>query len=107
MTGKFHRPASAEDFVRGANEPVAPLMPVKAKPEPAAAKVDPAPAEAAPWDSAREDVAVYTNFKMSQVTHAKMVWVTDNVPKMKSMQKIIDAAVLPMLERLIAEHYGK
>lgn len=105
MNAKFHKPATAEEFVQGANTPVTPLMPAQEGAPTETGKGAPQPAEGAPWDAARTDVAVYTNFKMSQVTHAKMVWITDNVPKLKSMQKIIDAAVLPMIEKLLAEHY--
>ena len=57
-----------------------------------------------PWESAPPGTTI-CNWKHTHSMHAKMVWITDNVPKYKSLQKLMDAALIPFIEALVKEHH--
>lgn len=59
----------------------------------------------APWEVPNPEQMTLMNWRHSNEVHAKMVWITNNVPGHKSLQKVIDAAMLPYIEKLIKEHY--
>jgi hypothetical protein len=84
---------------RGAAKPsVPPVQPPAAQPE----ELELSPP---PWDGVNPDVAKHVNLKFDGVTHAKMVWITNNVPQMKSHQKLIEACLFDFIEGLLAKHY--
>jgi len=59
----------------------------------------------APWEGAPADVFTLLNWKHSKQVHAQMEWITENVPGHKSLQKVMDAALLPYIQKLIQAHY--
>lgn len=59
----------------------------------------------APWESASAEQTTLLNWKHTRQIHAKMEWITENVPGHKSLQKIMDAALIPYIEKLVKEHY--
>lgn len=59
-----------------------------------------------PWADARPDVPKHLNIKFDGVMHAKMKWITDNVPGCKSHQKIIDACLPAFVDWVLANHYS-
>jgi hypothetical protein len=119
------RQAAEDQFIAAAElpqaAPVAPpetpaAMPAKpaarkkaAKPAtPQAAEVAPAAKEkphVPPWQHADRKVAKHVNLKFDGVTHAKMKWIVDNVPRMKSHQKLVEACLFDFIDKLLAEHY--
>lgn len=58
-----------------------------------------------PWHGANSKVAKHVNLKFDGVTHAKMKWIVDNVPRMKSHQKLIEACLFDFIEATLAKHY--
>jgi hypothetical protein len=59
----------------------------------------------APWEGQPADRYTLLNWKHSKEIHAKMEWITENVPGHKSLQKIMDLALLPYIDQLITKHY--
>lgn len=59
----------------------------------------------APWEASSTEHTTLLNWKHTKQIHSKMEWITENVPGHKSLQKIMDAALLPYVEKLIAAHY--
>ncbi|MFM0158023.1 hypothetical protein [Paraburkholderia sediminicola] len=54
-----------------------------------------------PWKTTNVHPKGFTT-QFDAVTHSKMAWITENVPKM-SIRKIVHAAVAHYLERTLAE----
>lgn len=61
-------------------------------------------AERKPWDEYLPTEAKGFTTKFAPELHAKLVWITENVPKM-SIQKIVKAAVAEFADKTIAERY--
>jgi hypothetical protein len=59
----------------------------------------------APWEGASTEQTTLLNWKHTKQIHAQMEWITENVPGHKSLQKVMDAALLPYVESLIKTHY--
>ena len=59
----------------------------------------------APWEHASTEQTTLLNWRHTKQMHAKMEWITENVPGHKSLQKIMDAALIPYIERLVKENY--
>jgi hypothetical protein len=105
------------DFIRVDDDakqvaPAAPAMPaaqVRAQPTtPKQAELPLKPREEAPpapWEGANARVIVPYCYRMSEGTHAKVKWVSENVPGCGSIQKVIDKAVLQLVESLLKQHY--
>jgi hypothetical protein len=95
---------------KAAQAPAAPAddptpAPTAARPA-KAAKTAPPPkkkAEPEPWREFVPDKAKGFTTTFDPELHARLVWITETVPKM-SIQKIVKAAVLEYAEKLIAEH---
>ncbi|MEJ7804301.1 MAG: hypothetical protein WKG03_00040 [Telluria sp.] len=62
-------------------------------------------ASSAPWDVAEGADKPGYNFRMTRRLHAQMLWVTENVPKHKSLQLLIEKAVTGYVEAQIRQHY--
>lgn len=58
-----------------------------------------------PWHGANSKIPKHINLKFDGVTHAKMKWIIDNVPRMKSHQKLVEACLYDFIETLLAKHY--
>ena len=125
--GKFAKVQTPEAlaFIQGASTVTKPAMPtaVNAAPEPALAiqhvqsapepvKTPPAPEKQpqrskklAPWEIASDDVKPKgLNFPMAGKLYAKMLWLTENLPK-TSFQKLVLEGTTQYVDKLIAEHY--
>lgn len=59
----------------------------------------------APWEHASPEQTTLLNWRHTKQVHAQMEWITNNVPGLKSLQKIMDAALLPFIDKTINEHY--
>jgi hypothetical protein len=69
-------------------------------------QLDLAPARiVAPWEDASTERTTLLNWKHTKQVHAQMEWITENVPGHKSLQKVMDAALLPYIESLLKKHY--
>nr|WP_315256604.1 hypothetical protein [uncultured Duganella sp.] len=58
----------------------------------------------APWENTTGLMPKALNLPMSPVLYAKMLWITNNVPKM-SLQKIARMGAEMAADKIIAEHY--
>ncbi|ABO60594.1 hypothetical protein LA345_38905 (plasmid) [Burkholderia vietnamiensis] len=81
-------------------------MPTAEKPAKAPKTASPGnrKAERKPWDEYLPTEAKGFTTKFDPELHAKLVWITENVPKM-SIQKIVKAAVAEFADKTIAERY--
>jgi hypothetical protein len=116
------RQAAEDQFIAAADLPPAATEPpagLPAKPTARTKAVKPAAPKAAdvapvakekphtpPWQHADRKVAKHVNLKFDGVTHAKMKWIVDNVPRMKSHQKLVEACLFEFIEALLAKHYN-
>lgn len=113
-TAKDAAPAAAE-----APAPAPAPAPAAKPPRPAKAAAGTAPVHThkrasdeppapppAPWDSESADVkGPGYQYRFDRQLHAKIQWISDNVPQHKSMQVVIDKAVRAYVEATIAQHY--
>lgn len=102
------------DFIRvddaGQVAPAAPAKPAQVRKPgtPAQAELPLKPREEpppAPWENANPRVIVPYCYRMSEGTHAKVKWVSENVAGCGSIQKVIDKAVLQTVEALLKQHF--
>lgn len=60
----------------------------------------------APWAAASPVIkGPGFNFRMTQQLHAKVAWISENVPQHKSMQVVIEKAVTAYVAAVLAQHY--
>jgi hypothetical protein len=67
--------------------------------------VVPTNTEKSPWADANPDIKSGYNFRMDQELHLKLSWITDNVPKHSSIQKVLMFAVDKYVEDVIKNWY--
>jgi len=103
-------PAAAPDVPQVVQTAVSPPAARKTAPKPAG-KAAPKPAKAPkaddepdPWADGDDKDKGFTT-KFDAVLHRKMLWIADNVPRQKSIQRIVHNAVVDYVEKLLAEHY--
>ncbi|TAM53826.1 MAG: hypothetical protein EPN57_08695 [Paraburkholderia sp.] len=60
------------------------------------------PQKTEPWADAHPRVTVGFTTQFPEDLHMKMVWLTDNVPKL-SIQKIVQEATVQYVEKLLKE----
>ena len=67
-------------------------------------ETSPEAAKVAPWDNLSGVMPKGLNLPMHPALYVKMVWLTENLPKM-SLQRLAKQGTEELVDRLIAEHY--
>lgn len=96
---------SPNDFVAVGENGAVQLRPGQGGPAQAALDLRPPAPKLPPWAHLSDDQTTILNWRHGQQMHAKMVWITENVPKHKSLQKLMDNALIAYIDGLIAAHY--